>query len=308
MFAAHSAVAMLPETSFLRRYSGRDSTSPQSGSRMEAWKSVFNGDPRLQRLHQEYWNKAVDLADLDRVVAPHPGTETGRIYQELLSKDVAGAQAGRTGKSIRYTGDKDPRLIEFLPLIKELFPESHIVHIVRDPRDVLVSKGKAAWSRSRGWRVNLAIGRFQLELGERFGRELWGWRYHVVRYEDLLEAPERTLHRLTAELDLHFEPAMLEFGAAAEQLGGGSMEEWKTETLGPLLTQNSGKWRGELSVQQSRLAETVYGRWMRRYGYEYTRSIRLSQMAARFLYGVASLLYCWYRRAHLRERLKRINT
>lgn len=317
MFAAHPAVAMLPETSFLRRYVSAVPAADMVDKHGDRafWEARYESDERLQRLDRAHWNRAVELALRGSASAGASGNlestgsvvsplaQVSAIYRALLSPGVAGAQADTDPKEIAYTGDKDPRLIEFLPIVKELFPDSHVIQIVRDPRDVLLSKTKAHWSKARGLGGNLAAGRFQLDLGERFGWKLWGWRYHVVRYEDLLQAPERTLRRLTAEMDLEFERGMLEFGHAARRLGRGETEIWKAETLGPLLKNNTGKWREGLTPQMTGLVETVYRLWMQRYGYQNSVASALSarlrtsckHLAIHLFFHWASTLYSWYR-------------
>lgn len=325
MFAAHPAVAMLPETSFFRRYVSASRTT-HGGQRSEI-RPLYDTDDRIRRLDRKTWEQAVNLSLSVRPATreqayspdrrPHgfPATEVGAIYQFLLSPEIAAAQAKRDPQAIAYTGDKDPRLTEYLPLIKDLFPESHVIQIVRDPRDVLLSKSKADWSKGRGWRGNLAAGRFQLDLSDRYGRWLWGWRYHVVRYEDLLDFPERTLRRLTEELDLDFDGRMLEFGRAAEQMTLGKPERWKKETLGPLLRNNAGKWQQELPLRQVHLVELVYRHWMERYGYVPLKSNGsapgrrhpLAGFVMRVLYGTASRLYGRYRDWNLRQLAKRLN-
>ena len=46
-------------------------------------------------------------------------------------------------KNKYWVGDKDPRLTEFLPIVKSLYSMAIVVNIIRDPRDVLVSKKQA---------------------------------------------------------------------------------------------------------------------------------------------------------------------
>jgi len=73
----------------------------------------------------------------------------------------------RTGLNNLWIGDKDPRLVEFLPLVKTLFPDAHVIQVIRDPRDVLVSKKKAAWSKDKltvcSWLWGVAMERNCLE-------------------------------------------------------------------------------------------------------------------------------------------------
>jgi hypothetical protein len=289
---------MLPETGFFRRYcaAGNPRAAPA------ALASLRDHDERLRRIGDEHWNRA--LALLPEGVGSSQASRRARIalYRALLAaqleRDTTGPRPA--AETASYSADKDPRLIEYLPLLKQVFPESHIIHIVRDPRDVLLSKSRAAWSGHRNWRANLAAGRFQLDLADRFASACYGWRYHVLRYEDLLEAPERTLRRLTASLDVDYDERMLSFSDAAAALTSAADEPWKRETAGPLLSDNRGKWRGDLPRAQVRATEAVLSQWLFRYGYKRTMRAGIRGLGYRVLYGLASRLY-----ARLRARAVR---
>jgi hypothetical protein len=302
MLAAHPEIAMLPETGFVRRYccarQPRDSDA----------EGLQEADHRLARLSAECWEAAVRSAGGAPADAGH-GERGNRdlragyaeLYRALLSPQVAAAQAGRKPDAVRFTADKDPRLLEYLPVLNALFPHSHVVHIVRDPRDVLLSKQHAEWSGHRNWRANLAAGRFQLDLADRYAKSRYGWRYHVVRYEDLIAAPERTLRRLVHSLDLDYREEMLAFSREAERLTSTSDAAWKQETAGPLLASNSGKWKNGLRPGQVRAVETVMARWFRRYGYSGSERVGPFRKALwRLLYGFASRLYTLKRGRQLR--------
>jgi hypothetical protein len=118
-----------------------------------------------------------------------------------------GAYARRSGKP-RWA-DKTPDYIDHLPLLADLFPTARFVHMIRDGRDVALSTidlkrfhRRAAtcahfWSRQVGGAM-------------REGKQLGPDRYLELRYEDLLDEPERELRRLCAFVDLPFEDALLE--------------------------------------------------------------------------------------------------
>jgi hypothetical protein len=257
-------------------------------------------DRRLERLDERPFYDAVEqVAQASGYASRGPRSRLVALYRTLLSPQIASRQAGKEAAETAYTADKDPRLIEFLPAVRSVFLRSHVVHIVRDPRDVLLSKSRAEWSRHRNWRLNMAAGRFQLDLADRAARELYGWRYHVVRYEDLISEPERTLRRLTHSLDLDYDESMLSYSEAAARLTDESDAAWKGETRGPLLAANSGKWRSALTRRQAAVTESVYARWFRRYGYACSRRHGLPGRARRFLYGVLSALYGALRRRGL---------
>ena len=246
MLAAHSQVAFPPEMQFVRRYLGRGRLARlHAKGGAAAVRSVLEADDRVGRLG----------LDLGRVLSRYadrvPFSETD-LYEKLLT-----TYAAMRGKP--RVGDKDPRCVEFLPLLARHWPTAHVVHVIRDPRDVLASKKKTAWSRRRSVLSHVFACRVQLRAGRRHGPRLYGARYHEVAYESLLADPAAVLRDLTARLRLPYEAGMLEFAEAAESLVAADELAWKRETLGPLLSANAGKWRGELSPLEAAVAELVCG-------------------------------------------------
>lgn len=242
MLAAHSQLAFPPETQFVRRYVGRRRLArAYARGGVAALRTVLESDHRLHRLH----------LDLGRVLARYAGGvvfSEADLYEALLT---AYAETHGTPR----VGDKDPRCVEFLPLLARHWPDAQIVHVVRDPRDVLASKKKAAWSRHRSVLTHVFANRVQLRAGRRNGRRLYGPRYNEVVYEALLADPTAVLRDLTGRLGLPYEEGMLQFSGAAESLVAADEMAWKRETLGPLLPANCGKWRRELSTWEAALAE-----------------------------------------------------
>lgn len=237
MLNAHSALAFPPETHFFRRYAiGRGAAQ---------WR-VSSSDERRARLalDLELARAGVDVEALAQLPDP------GHAFRALLC-----AVAAAEGK--QRVGDKDPRNIDALPALAREFPAAHLVHIVRDPRDVLTSRMQAAWSAHRPWWVHPLIYAEQLRRGCAEGRACFGERYLEVHYEALIAAPERELRRICDHADLAFEPAMLDFAASARRLVDPREHSWKKETLGPLLTANAGKWAQALSPFQVAYCESA---------------------------------------------------
>src|SRR5690606_25404052 len=115
-----------PETGFLRNYvfKSKASNFVNDEQKQDFIKSLKN-DTRVNRLKH---------IDINTVVAQSNSTvETYHtITQSLESK---------------YVGDKDPRFLDFIPQLYKFFPHSKIIHIIRDPRDVTLSRTKADWSK-----------------------------------------------------------------------------------------------------------------------------------------------------------------
>lgn len=180
--------------------------------------------------------------DIDAVLAARRGTTSlspEAIYRSLLAFWVA-----RAGS--RWVGDKDPRLIDFLPVLADALPEAFVVHVVRDPRDVLISRRRAAWSRGRPDLLHQLAYRAQMRRALSTGPRWFGERYVELRYEDLLRQPSEELRDLCRFLSVDFSPRMLSFGDSARELVREDEWQWKKEILGPLQRDNLGKWRREL--------------------------------------------------------------
>jgi hypothetical protein len=171
------------------------------------------------------------------------------LYQRFLR-----LYADKRGGAI-WVGDKDPRTVEYLVTLKRHFPDAVILHIVRDPRDVLVSKKKAAWSRDHPSIYHIFANRVQLKLGREQGRDLFKERYFELSYRDLLLRPEEILHHICELMEIDYEPGMMDFIESSKELVAEEEMQWKKETLGPLLGANRGKWLRELSEWEILLTE-----------------------------------------------------
>jgi hypothetical protein len=194
--------------------------------------------------------------DVDRLLLPF-----SKGSQEFTDVAVYNAILRQHAESRdkRRVGDKDPRGIEYLPLVHRHWPESFIVHVVRDPRDVLASKKRAEWSKRKPSFLHIFANRVQFRLGRENGPRLFGERYQEIFYEQLISNPEVVLKNACRKLGLVFEPGMLEFSSTAKSLVSQSEMSWKKETLGPLLGNNWGHWKTTLTPWEVALTETACG-------------------------------------------------
>ncbi|HIP72806.1 MAG TPA: sulfotransferase, partial [Anaerolineae bacterium] len=191
MLNAHPQVCFPPEVHFLRRYvaSGK-ADALYAGGGFAALLADLESDEMVQRL-------AVDIDRvLQGVVAEAQPFQSICLYTALLK---AYALADRV-----HIGDKDPRSIEFLPTIYHFFPDAYVIHVIRDPRDNIVSRMNAAWSGGRSFYRHLFVYNAQLRMGRRWGRELFAGRYVELVYEQLISRPEETLWHICRALAIDF--------------------------------------------------------------------------------------------------------
>ena len=155
-------------------------------------------------------------------------------------------------------GDKTPVYMGEIPLLAALFPAARFVHIVRDPRDCVLSTerawGNAPLRTAQEWadrvrRCRSAGG----ALGER--------RYLELRYEDLTDDVRGQLGRIFDFLGV---PTPADAGRllrVPENLGAarGARE---------VVTGNKQKWKTKMDPALCRAIEEITGDLLDAYGYE----------------------------------------
>lgn len=181
--------------------------------------------------------------------------ERGMAGLARFAGEVLDRHAARCGK--REWMAAGPALVEVLPLIDRLFPTGRVVHVVRDGRDVVVSAlqrrggartvedAAAAWSstvdRAQAWSERHAT------------------RYHLVRFDDVLVAPDHVLASVVGWMD-RLDPA--EALARTEPL----LQRYRAMGL-RLDPRRSGRWREVLSPAQVDAVERIAGRTLSDVGF-----------------------------------------
>ncbi len=260
----HSKIAFTPETHFLRYYLG--TAEIQAGIEQRgalAFQQLLETDSYFQRLNIP----AEEL--LQPYLLGQAPFDLVRVYQQVLQQYL-----DRKGK--QTIGDKDPRYLDYLDRIAALFPQAKIIHIYRDPRDVVLSKTKADWSAHRPYWLNAMISQIQIQEGRKRGQALFGEQYYELAYEELVTKPEQTLTKLLTFLGLSFEPEMLHLEQSAQELVDSSEIQWKGNTFRPMLKENTQKWRTALRAEQFTIIENICSEWFIKLGYNRAATIKAS--------------------------------
>ena len=234
----HSQIAFTPETHFLRYYLG----TADIQRAIEARGSRYFE----QALEEDRYFQRLGISTKELLESYHTGVrpfDLVSVYRELLVRY-------RDRYTKHWIGDKDPRYLDYLPRIAQLFPEAYVIHIYRDPREIVLSKMKADWSAHRPYWLNAMISQLQMQQGRRRARRLFPARYYELAYEELVNEPAGSMAKLLAFLGLEFEPEMLNLEKSARELVDPSEMQWKDNTFRPVLPGNTQKWREQLSDQQ----------------------------------------------------------
>jgi ornithine cyclodeaminase/alanine dehydrogenase-like protein (mu-crystallin family) len=178
-----------------------------------------------------------------------------------------------SGKSVWV--DKTARNIHRLDYILTHFPHAKIVHVVRDPRDVVASlkahkkrkiKDGALVPTGYCMPVNFCIDRWQLAIEHALARRDSA-NYHEVRYESLILETERTLRALCEFLGVDFDERMLRFHLCDTPTRDYMKFPQNVEATQPLYASAVGRYRTALTEAEIAETERRLGDYMDMFGY-----------------------------------------
>ena len=270
MLNAHSEMSFIPETHFLRKYVFKSSTVVDAKN-IDSIIETFNND-------DDFLRARIPAEQIVKI-----GMEYVDIYDALLAVYLK-----RKGKEI--IGDKDPRNIDFLSQLNAFYPEGKVIHMIRDPRDVVLSRTKADWSKGRPFYLHAYMYITQIKRGRRLGKEKYGIDYKEIFYEDLIGDPVKVLNELCEFLNVNFEEKMLDFSNSAKELVDKGEMQWKKETIGPLLVGNMNKWKRELTEEQIGLIQCVCKPVFNKNMYSYYHNAKIS-VVSKVLHKTASMFF-----------------
>jgi hypothetical protein len=253
IFDAHPEVCCSGEGHFISRFSAPMSkviSAYNRGLTLEA-EQVYEGSP---------YYADVDQAEFDDMV---------RAFMLKRLRARADAQT-------RWIGDKTPNYTHYLPQLHRLFPAAKIIHIVRDPRDVAVSR--MAHSQRAGSAEAFTPGTEEHRLTVEGAVKLWieavarvdafardhPTLVHELRYRDLHDDPVGATERLFRFLGAPVEPVLIQRIVAAtsfEVMAGRKPGEEDPSSF--LRKGVVGDWKTRLDAESARLISESCGELMR---------------------------------------------
>jgi len=177
-------------------------------------------------------------------------TDINLVFREMLLS-LLEKYRQQSGKA--RIAEKSPNNIFFFQHLHMMFPESPLIHVIRDGRDVVCSLLTMNW-------INPQTGRrVEYTTDARKAAEYWASavamgrrasqnpsirpRYLEVRYEDIVLNPEETLRKLFSFLGEPWDPAVLAYHQTERNLAGESSAEQVSK---PLYSASIGRWQKDL--------------------------------------------------------------
>lgn len=255
MLNAHPQISVPPESHFFRKY-----VVPEF--RGQTLKETF--DDRVNALKKDIHLARLQI-DLDALLNNFSVKNDAFFYRDLFGK-ILKMYCEKMGKKI--VGEKDPSYTRLIKEIFSIYPNSCIIHLIRDPRDVILSRSKTVWGKNQKFISHLISYIDAFSRARDFGPDLFGKKYIEILYENLIRSPQRELQKICHVLGLNFHENMLRFHRKSSQIVSDEERSWKQNVFEPIMPHNTQKWHQGLPRWKVIVIESVCRNQLEDMGYQ----------------------------------------
>lgn len=198
-------------------------------------------------------------------------------------------------------GDKTPHYVQEIATLAELFPEARVIHMLRDGRDVELSWLKAGFEPRNLYTAALLWKRY-VTAGRTAGARLPAASYRELRYEALVNQPERVMREVCDFLGEPFSETVLQPTPIRQVLrpaflGRGNRD---VPSSPELLRPSVAGWKSSFSREDRILFESVAGDLLSTLGYETDGVTRPVSALERFGWGLHHRFWWFMERVNLK--------
>lgn len=225
----------------------------------------FLNDLFLENKFRTHWK--LKRTDLERLLLLNLGQ---KLSFETLCKIIYLQYPSLFSKTkIKFIGDKNPTYSIFTAKLIEFFPNAKFIHLVRNPKDNIVSH-RDIFSRSniaflaQGW---ISYNRYIEKCKKKFPE-----KFITIRYEDFVSDPTSTITFIAKHLNLDANDLNLNLELESNKkyhshLKGKEFEHFHKNLLKPINTDQIEKWRLRLTKKEIDLIEYITHEYAASYNY-----------------------------------------
>lgn len=191
--------------------------------------------------------------------------EIDDAFYNIIASFLRGIREQSSSKRI---GEKTPNNALVFPHLNHLFPESPLIHIIRDGRDVVSSLLQQDWNNTSGTPTAIssnpeAAARYWVHIVQA-GRQASNQsrvrdRYLELRYEELTSAPEAVMRRIIAHVGEPWDDGILKFYEKDDPI--------HPSVQRPISDVAVGKWKTALDAEAKRIVKHIAGDLLIELGY-----------------------------------------
>ncbi|MBS3818999.1 sulfotransferase [bacterium] len=203
------------------------------------------------------WLK-LDWIKFRKMLSELPSNSSFEERCKLVYKNYA-EKMGK--KNLSLLGDKMPTYSLFLEELCEIIPQAIFIHMIRDPRDTVISYKKVHFDLNntvvlaQRWCV---YNRYILSFKQKNPQ-----RFITLKYEDFLHNPEKQLRRLCVFMNLPYDTRMLEFHKKPRNI-----LVWNEDIASPIQIQKAYKWNHHMERNEAKLVDYTCRGLAEKFGYE----------------------------------------
>ena len=221
----------------------------------------------IRLLERSPWKKGTDAGNVsvdDLVGAAEP---LGGDHAAVLKAFLVG-EAAAHGKTI--WGDSSPQDVLYLDRLKAWYPGARVVGVVRDPRGFLASYKNYYRKELKSYRnrfnplTNSLLWRSYMRALRSAQASAFARDVYLLKYEDLVSAPESQVRSLSDFLEIGFEESMLAVGRQNSSYHKVSEDRQNTG----IKAGSRDRWASELSNAEIWLVQRICDQELRHFGYE----------------------------------------
>ena len=228
----------------------------------------------LHRQDKNIWQAGSNVNELDNAkdIVENLDQSTRRYADLYLAAcDKFTEEAGK-----QIACEQTPRNIFYAKELLDAMPQAHVIHMLRDPRAVLASQ-KSKWSRNflgtskmPFWEVvrtwcnyhPITLSKLWCKANQIAIGMSDHPRFHILRFESVLENPQQKVSELCDFLGVEFEPEMLEISVI-----GSSHLSTKEDKKG-IAKEAANNWLKTLTPGERQICEKINAQPMQHFNYE----------------------------------------
>jgi len=199
------------------------------------------------------------------------GLSEGELYESLKNKSpsvqamlevLTEKHCHKNGK-IRWI-EKTPNHILNIDFIRQLYPKSPIIRIVRDPRDSAVSMCKLPWASKSIFENAMLIEKWY-QVSDNFFKH--DSHSYTITYENIVKSPEQEVAELCQFIGEKYHPDLLNTKESGSRVSS-KKEIWKTAVSGKIDVRRCYVWKRNMSHRVSWLLSQLCNNTINLFNYQ----------------------------------------
>lgn len=167
------------------------------------------------------WDVALDVKSVISVLDHSPEITYRKIYEAIM-ESLALQHKG----DVLGWGEKTNVCWGQIPGFLKMFPEGKVIHVLRDPRDVMCSYREMSYEPGYAYLDSAFASLHSFVSAKQFSKELGKENYYCLKYEDLVNNPIQTTQSICNFLGIEFEDVLLNALKFTNKKG----ERWKGDS------------------------------------------------------------------------------